>query len=193
MSEYLKTLLGDEFKDGLTVEELSDLLEKRSTDQKKELDKLKASVSKANSEAADWKKKFRDQQSDEQRKADESKELLDRLQKENEALKKAQDLSAKTASYLKLGYPQELASSTASALLEGDFDTVFKNQETFLASVKKETLQQGLQNTPRPQITQTGTVPTDYSKMISEALTNGRPSEAAYYTRLQQMELNQQK
>ena len=55
----LNELLGDSFKEGMTVEEIAAALEKveMPKDQSAEIASLRETISKKNSEAADWKKK----------------------------------------------------------------------------------------------------------------------------------------
>ena len=61
---YLSDLLGEAYKEGMTEEEISTALQTAGAGQSNtaELDKLKAQLSKANSEAADYKKQLRGKQ-----------------------------------------------------------------------------------------------------------------------------------
>lgn len=115
-----------------------------------EIEKLKNAVSKANSEAADWKKKHNALISeDEQKKqaeADEKAELLAKVEK----LEKDAKVAEYTAKYLNLGYSAELAASTAKAVAEGDMDTVFKNGETHRAALETKIKEDLINKTPKP-------------------------------------------
>ena len=116
--------------------------------------KYKNLLNKANSEAAEYKRKLKELQ--EQKLTDEEKAKIEReeseraLREENEALKKAQKLSEYKANYLANGYNDELATKTAEALLNGDMTTVFANQKTFAESVKAKAKEELLNSTPDP-------------------------------------------
>ena len=59
---YLSDLLGDAYKEGMTEEEISTALQRAGAgakDNEAEVNRLKAQLSKANSEAADYKKQLR--------------------------------------------------------------------------------------------------------------------------------------
>lgn len=59
---YLSDLLGDAYKEGMTEEEISTALQSAGAgakDNEAEVNRLKAQLSKANSEAADYKKQLR--------------------------------------------------------------------------------------------------------------------------------------
>lgn len=188
MSEFLKTVLGDQYSDDLTVDEISDLLEARENQNTTEITKLKTQLSKANSEAASYKKQLRGKQTESEQKEQEQTDLLNSLKAENAELKKQQDISEKKAKYLSLGYDADLAASTAEALVNGDFDTVFKNQSTFNENMKKATIKEAVKKTPRPNTAGTATQGVDYQKKLQEAQEYGNWSEAAYYTRLLQQQ-----
>ena len=117
-----------------------------------EVTKLKNLLNKANSEAAENKRKLKEFQ--EQKLSEEERAKLEReeseraLREENEALKKAQKLSEYKANYLANGYGDELAGKTAEALLNGDMATVFANQKTFAESVKAKAKEELLNSNP---------------------------------------------
>ena len=119
-------------------------------DYSSENERLKNAVSKANSEAADWKKKHNALLSeDEQKKqadAEERAALLARV----EELQKKEVISTYTAAYLKLGYDADLAASTAKAMADGDMDTVFKNGETHKAALERKIKEDLINGTPHP-------------------------------------------
>ena len=80
----LKELLGDSYKEGMTLDEVSEALKgiELPKDQSGEIEKLRESLSKSNSEAADWKKQFRATQDEATRKAAEVEESTKKLQEE---------------------------------------------------------------------------------------------------------------
>lgn len=113
--------------------------------------KLKDSVSNANSQAADWKKKHNALLSaDEKAKADRDEELT-ALREEVEALRKKEAVSKYVAKYSEIGYDAKLAESTAQALADGDFDTVIANQEAYKKSLQSKIAAELMSGTPHPQ------------------------------------------
>lgn len=115
-----------------------------------ELERLKSTVSKANSEAAEWKRKHNALLNDDEKKRQEDAEKLEKAMQELEALRSEKTISEYTAQFLGLGYDEKLAKSTAAALHQGDMATVFKNQATFLADREKSMKADLLKNTPVP-------------------------------------------
>ena len=80
----IKDLLKDAYKEGMSVEEIESALANIDlpTDNSAELDRLKAALSKSNSEAADYKKQLREKMSAEEVKAKEDAEKIEELIKE---------------------------------------------------------------------------------------------------------------
>ena len=77
---YLSDLLGDAYKEGMTEEEISTALQSAGAgakDNEAEVNRLKAQLSKANSEAADYKKQLRGKQSEDEAAAAEQKATMD--------------------------------------------------------------------------------------------------------------------
>lgn len=152
---YLKDLLGDSYKEGMTEDEISSALETlkagKQTDNSAEVEKLKAQLSKANSEAADYKKQLRSKQSDEETKAAETAENMKKLTEENASLKRNIAISQRQAELISMGYDKKLAESTATAMADGDMDTVMKNQTAFIDAQKKQIEADAMKGTPRPK------------------------------------------
>lgn len=119
-----------------------------------EITKYKNLLNKANSEAAENKRKLKEFQ--EQKLTDEEKAKLEReesekaLREELATYKKSQAIAEYKANYLANGYGEELASKTAEALFNGDMATVFANQKTFAESVKAKAKEELLNSTPDP-------------------------------------------
>lgn len=151
---YLSDLLGDKYKEGMTEEEISAALEGIKAGDKSgntaEIDRLKAQLSKANSEAADYKKQLRSKQSEDEAAAADQKALMDKLTQENADLKRSMALADTKAKLLGMGYDDKLAASTATAMVDGDMDVVMKNQSTFIESQKKVIEANMMKDTPRP-------------------------------------------
>lgn len=193
---YLSDLLGEAYKEGMTEEEISTALQTVGAGQSNtaELDKLKAQLSKANSEAADYKKQLRGKQTADEAAAAEQKAAMDKLTQENADLKRSFALSDKKAKLITMGYDEKLADSTAVAMVDGDMDTVMANQAKFNESREKAIQAELMKKTPRPAAGSEGTGGMDYAKKIEEAQASGNLTAVAYYTRLKaQDEANQMK
>lgn len=181
---YLSDLLGTAYKEGMTEEEISTALEAVGNGNTAEVNRLKAALSKANSEAAEFKKQLRSKQSDDEAAAAAQKEEHEKLVKENGELKRSIALSESKGKLLAMGYDEKLADETAAAMVDGDMDKVMANQSKYLEAQKKIFQADQMRKTPRPAAgSETGGV--DYAKKISEAQANGDYTAAAYYTRLQ--------
>ena len=194
---YLSDLLGDAYKEGMTEEEISTALQSAGAgakDNEAEVNRLKAQLSKANSEAADYKKQLRGKQSEDEAAAAEQKAIMDKLTQENTDLKRSIALADKKTKLVAMGYDEKLADSTAIAMVDGDMDTVMKNQATFNESREKAIRAEQMKKTPRPAAGSDGTGGMDYAKKIEEAQASGDLTAVAYYTRLKaQDEANQMK
>lgn len=180
---YLSDLLGKAYKEGMTEDEISAALETVGTGNDAEVNRLKAALSKANSEAADYKKQLRTKQTDDEAAAAAQKEEHDKLAQENADLKRSIALSERKAKLLAMGYDENLATETATAMVDGDMDKVMANQNKYLEVQEKAIQADMMKKTPRPAAgAETGGV--DYAKKIAEAQASGDYSAAAYYTRL---------
>lgn len=102
-----------------------------------EIERLKAALSKSNSENAEWKRKYNSKLTEEEAKTAKEEEERTAILKELEALKKDKAISSHKAAYLSLGYDEETAEANAKALHDGDFATVFTNHKKFIESQKK--------------------------------------------------------
>lgn len=186
---YLSDLLGKAYKEGMTEDEISAALETVGQGNEAEVNRLKAALSKANSEAADYKKQLRGKQSEDEANAAAQKEEHDRLAQENADLKRSIALSERKAKLLTMGYDESLADETAAAMVDGDMDKVMANQSKYLEVQKKNIQADAMRKTPRPAAGDDGNGGSmDYAKKIAEAQASGDYTAAAYYTRLQAQE-----
>ena len=186
---YLSDLLGKAYKEGMTEDEISAALETVGQGNEAEVNRLKAALSKANSEAADYKKQLRTKQTDDEAAAAAQKEEHDRLVQENADLKRSMALSERKAKLLAMGYDESLADETAAAMVDGDMDKVMANQSKYLEVQKKNIQADAMRKTPRPAAGDDGNGGSiDYAKKIAEAQASGDYTAAAYYTRLQAQE-----
>lgn len=148
----LKELLGDAWKDGMTVEDIETALKdvKLPADQSQEIASLKETISKKNTEAADWKHKYQDTLSEAERKKQEAEEAAKAQAEELAALKKSSAIAGYKASYLAMGYDEKLAEDTANALFDGDNTRLFENQRKHMDAVEKKAREDALRGSGRP-------------------------------------------
>ena len=137
--------------DTMTPEEKLSALEAfEYEDNMSELERYKNAVSKANSEASEWKKKHNALLNEDEKKKTEQEEELTNLRAEVEELKKEKAVSSYKAKFLSLGYNESLAEATANAMAEGDMETFFANQKKHGETREKEIKAELLKGTPTP-------------------------------------------
>ena len=157
-----------------------------------EVERLKGAVSKANSEAAGWKKKHNELRTEDERKKQEDADALANMKKELDELRKDKTISEYKAKLIAQGYNEALASDTAQAMADGDTAKVFANQGKFLEDYAKKVKADAMKKTPKPPAGD-GSSDIDYSKKIEEAQQSGDMAAVAYYTRLKAQEEAQAK
>lgn len=118
---------------------------------KAEIAKLRNALSKANSEAANYKKQLRAKMSDEEIAKAESAKAMEELQDKYNALLRDSTIANHTARYMAMpGYDEKLARDTAQALFDGDMDKVFQNQQKANAEYEKKIRAELVKQDPRP-------------------------------------------
>lgn len=110
----------------------------------------KATFDKTASELAAVKKQLREKQTDEEAKA--AQDAADRaaLVERAEKAENALAVSNYVAAYMAMGYDDNLAKSTAEAMVKGDTATVLKNQKLHLENREKALKAELLKQTPPP-------------------------------------------
>lgn len=103
-----------------------------------EAEKLKAALSKANSEAAEFKRALREKQTEQERAEAERAEREKAVEEELRGLRRDKTVSGFVAQCLALGYDKDLALRAAEAMADNDAATIFECQQTFLEEKKKE-------------------------------------------------------
>ena len=148
----IKDLLGDSYHDGMSVEEIAEALKGVTlpTDQTSEVEKLRKALTAANSDAADWKKKYRETQDETSRtaaeKEEEHKQLLERVA----ALEAEKAVATYKATYVAMGYDEKLAESTAKAMQSGDMAKVLENQRKFQEATEQRIRSELMRKSGRP-------------------------------------------
>lgn len=149
--EFLKTMLGDSFREDMTLEEISSALEHSGiSNNTSEIDRLRKSLTKTNSENADWKRKYRSLEQEVANKEGDTQNTIADLQEKYNALMKDKNISDGKARFLALGYSDELAASTADALVNGDMTKVFENQKVHFEAYSQKLKADLLKSTPFP-------------------------------------------
>lgn len=156
-----------------------------------EVERLRGAVSKANSEAAGWKKKHNELLTEDERKKQEDADALANMKKELDELRKDNTISEFKAKLIAQGYDEALASDTAKAMADGNTDKVFANQQVFLETYAKQVKASAMQGTPKPA-SGSGSNGADFSQKAAVAQSTGNFAEAAYYTRLMNQDNNTQ-
>lgn len=148
----IKDLLKDAYKEGMTVEDIEAALAdiQLPTDQSAEVERLKTALSKSNSENAEWKKKHREALSEEERKAQETADLIKQLQEQNEALLRDSNVSKHKAKFLAMGYEEALAGDAAVAMVVGDMEKLFSYQQKHQEAFEKKIRADAMKGTKKP-------------------------------------------
>lgn len=113
-----------------------------------EVDKLKAALSKANSEAAEYKRQLREKQSASEREAAERAEQEKSMREELEMLRKEKQVSDYTAKCVALNFEPELAAQTANALADGNMDAMFDCLKAFVEATTTRLNNEALNRQP---------------------------------------------
>lgn len=165
----IQEMLGDAYKDGMTAEDILKLdFEDGTTALKTELQKAKNSVSKANSEAAEYKRKLQEKMTEDELAKQQRDEELQQLKDSYNELKKQAELSSYEAKYKSLGYDDTSSKEAAQAVVDGDLEKVFKLQKEFNATLEKNIKADLLKQTPTPtggSTTPTTITPEQFAKM----------------------------
>jgi len=119
-------------------------------DNSAELERMKNAVSRANSEAADWKKKHNALLSEDEQKKQKDAEAIEEMKSELEKLRKDKTVSDYTAKYIAIGYDKDLASETAQAMADGDMAKVFANGEKHRQNLEKKIKEDLINGTHKP-------------------------------------------
>lgn len=107
-------------------------------DNKGEIDKLKATLSKANSEAAEYKRLWKEKQTEQERLESERAENEKALQEELAALRRGKVVDEYAKKCMGMGYDADLAAECAEAMADGRFNDVFAAQQKFMEAKTRE-------------------------------------------------------
>lgn len=160
------TLVAADQKDGMEViEPVKTEPVKTEKPDNAEVEKLKAALSRANSQAAEYKRALREKQSETERVAAERAEQEQAMREELETLRKEKRVSDYTGKCLALNMDAELAGKTAAALADGDMESVFDCLRNFVDATVTRLNNEALNRQPNLS---TGTPPTTNTAVKSE-------------------------
>ena len=188
----LQELLGQAYREGMTVEEITLALADRNLLDASEVEKQvnnRTAAQKRLLDAAN--KKLAEAQKKSTYAGSENAELLARVATLEETIKasdRAAAIAKDTASYVALGYSQELAQSTAEALADGDTAKVNANMAAFIAQKTQSIREELMKGTPAPAAGGSAAGGVDYAKLKADALNAGNDVE---YMRLCREEMEQ--
>lgn len=131
-------------------------LQAQLAEMKLENEKLKKAQTNASADASKYKRELASRMSEEEKKAAETKELIEQLKADNAALKRAQALSEQKAGLVGVGFDSELAEKAATAFIDNDFTAFTAHLKDFIAAHDKAVTAEGIRNTPRPGVGATG-------------------------------------
>ena len=169
----LKELLGDAYKEDMTFEDINAALAERELVDKSQYDGFvpKTLLEKANSEAADYKKKWKTAASEQEQKQIEDAEKQAQIEEELKTLRRASKVSEYEKQHLALKYEEKDAKEIAEALYDGDMETVFRLQKKHEEALQKAIKADLLKDMPTPPAGNQTTI--DYSKQIADAQASG--------------------
>lgn len=187
----IKTLLGGEYKEGMTDAEIVAAMQKVTLPDmtqfvpKGDYDRLKKASDDNASEAKSWKDKYNSTLSaaEQQRLADEE------ARKATEArlaeYERKDKISVAKDKYIQSGFEVTLAQATAEAFVDGKMDVVLENINKHATAVAEKAKDEALNGTPAPPADGNGNPgKIDYDAKIAEAVAANNMTDAAYYTRL---------
>lgn len=110
--------------------------------------KLKKAMDAACSDAAEWKRKYRETQSESERIAAETAEKYAALEAENKAYRERERIATYQAKLMGAGYDEQTARVMAGSLHEGIDDTFFAAQKAFLDTQRQKAVAEELNKQP---------------------------------------------
>ena len=113
-----------------------------------EVEKLKEALSRANSQAADYKRQLREKQTEQERAEAERLEAEKAKDARLAELERTVAISDYTNKCLALDFDAELAATTANALADGNMDTLFDCLKSFVEAAKTKLANDALNRQP---------------------------------------------
>ena len=146
----LDTTLIEGYNDMTPEQKVAALESLEYDDHSAELEKTKNALTKANGDAAEWKRKHNALLSEEELKRQKEAEDRQAIMDELNTLREEKLINGYKTSYMANGYDEALADATARALANGEMDKVFANQKAFQDAHDKALKAQLMGDTPKP-------------------------------------------
>lgn len=194
-NDQLKQLLGDSFKEDMSAEDIisaignsnSALEEKHNN----EVNKLKGYISRANGEVAEYKRKYQEKLTDDEKKEAEKNEAFDAMKTELETLKRANAISEQASKLTAMGYTADMANEQATAMVDNDLDKVLEIQQAFLTDHDKQVKAKGMADMRRPSSGKSDTVNEEtFSKMSLDERIALKQKDQELYEELRKQHFN---
>ena len=115
-----------------------------------EIENYKKMISKANTEAAEWKRKHNALLSDEEKAKEQREAEYQEMKDKVAALEKEKTVATYNASFTSMGYKPEMATKIAAALADGNMNEVFALMKQHGENKEKELRAEILKSTPTP-------------------------------------------
>lgn len=160
------------------------------TEEPADVQRLKESVSKANTEAANWKKQYRDTLGENERAMQELKERLANAEDALKANRLEKAVATNKAGFLSLGMDESTAKLAAEAFETELPESFWSAMSAHKNATEKKAGRETLAGMPRPANGESASAPVDYDKKIAEAYRIGDTALAAHYMRVKQESLN---
>lgn len=149
----LNELLGDAYKENMTIDEINAALAGMDFVSRAEVEKNTVSKKLFDKTASQLAEEKRKNSSQKAAADDATAQLMERiavLENENKEAKRNESIASTKASLIAQGYDDALAAETATAVADGDFAKVIENQGKFLANKTKELEDKALNGTKAP-------------------------------------------
>lgn len=150
----VRELLGENLSTDMSAEDLMALIEKTEVpeDKSKAVEEhYKGLISKANSEAAEYKKQLKAKMTESEQKSAEEAEAQARLKKDYDALLEKVTIAEHKSQFIALGYTEETAEAAAKALYSGDVAKVFELQKAHQEEISKKANADYIDGQPKPK------------------------------------------
>lgn len=188
----LMTLLGDAYKENMTLDEVNAALAGRDMIDRSELTAnyvSKKLFDKTASQLAEAKRQNGAQRTAADDLTAQLQERIATLENENKEAKRNASIAATKASLIAQGYDDALAAETATAMADNDMAKVLLNQGKYLAAREQAMKDELLKNTRPPAAGGNPSgAPVDFTKAKADALASG---DDAAYMRLCREEMEQ--
>ena len=115
-----------------------------------QLEQSKKAYNTASSDAADWKRKFRDTQDEATRKEADRNEEMENLKRKVAEFEYQTVVATHKAAYIAMGYPEELAGKKAQYLADNDIENAMKVERDFIEYHDKAIKSESLRNMTTP-------------------------------------------